>query len=99
MIPKCVIEKAMEGGWLERDRPLSPVPPDVLQSMIDWESTALDPKFWQGLGKALGESGRAQSGEPLIFREAKDFFGLVVRGDDTDNFWKALLSRDEPVAA
>ena len=57
MIPKEVIEKAMEGGWRELDRPTSPMPPDLLQRMIDWESTALDPKFWEGLGNAIGETG------------------------------------------
>jgi hypothetical protein len=99
MIPKEVIEKAMEGGWLERDRPISPMPPDVLQSMIDWESTALDPKFWEGLGKALGQSGEDPEGRPRVFRRADDFFHLVVSGDDTGRFWKALLAHDEPVAA
>ena len=99
MIPKAVIEKAMECGWLKRDRPISPVPPDVLQSMIDWESTALDPKFWLALGQALGETGEDHAGQPLIFAHAKEFFRLVVRGDDTETFWKALLVRNVPVAA
>lgn len=45
MIPKEAIEKGIEGGW------------ETYASYwqtIDWQVIALDPSFWQALGKALG---------------------------------------------
>lgn len=45
MIPKNAIEKAWEGGW----------PKGVNgNGLIDYPQIALDPTFWQVLGKSLG---------------------------------------------
>lgn len=63
MIPKHIIEKAIEGGWREKMRKivmeksycmlfaerLSTYP-----TMIYYAEFILDPLFWQALGKSLG---------------------------------------------
>jgi hypothetical protein len=59
MIPKKAIEKAIEGGYGEYgtvwwDEVLGPVIP--LRdggNAVGWMHAALDPEFWQSLGKAL----------------------------------------------
>ena len=45
MIPKEAIDKAFEGGW-----------PKIQKGVYKayWQTIALDPSFWQSLGKALG---------------------------------------------
>ncbi len=50
MIPKRIIEKAIEGGWV------TPYPKEDedIAAEYYWQETALDPSFWQSLGKVLG---------------------------------------------
>ncbi len=58
MIPKQAIEKAVEGGWQQWANGTSPSGEDLAASIdnaiFDWPITALDPTFWQALGKTLG---------------------------------------------
>lgn len=116
MIPKKIIEKAIEGGWLKGKRP------KILEGALrvnqnanliaivekEWEEyitynvyrIALDPTFWQALGKALGwekEYMRVNWGQeevssvPLWEFYAIKFCGLVLTGGDTEKFWQDLL--------
>ncbi len=56
MIPKSAIEKAIEGG--AKISPNWKYNKDGIywskNQYITWEEIALDPTFWQALGKALG---------------------------------------------
>lgn len=60
-IPKQAIEKAIERGWKGRYPSLPWKPhPDGIQYLaqesivvVEWYAIALDPSFWQALGKAL----------------------------------------------
>lgn len=49
MIPKRAISKAIEGGW--QNGPQRRAELDIGWSV--YEKIALDPSFWQALGKAL----------------------------------------------
>lgn len=51
MIPKRAITNAVAGGW--RNQSNAPISL-VTGYTKDWERVALDPTFWQALGKALG---------------------------------------------
>lgn len=75
MIPKNVIEKAIEGGWANA-------------YALDWDGHAeaiIDPLFWQSLGKALGWMSGDWKGN------AHQFFDLLLTSGDTSRFWKDLL--------
>lgn len=52
MIPKAVIEKAFEGGWRHFEHSAGLAAHNVL-AVSYWQIIALDPSFWQALGKAL----------------------------------------------
>lgn len=66
MIPKEIIEKAIEGGWQD-GQALDPSRVDVLGvgyiriyhwdssefNGYEWQELALDPTFWQALGNSL----------------------------------------------
>lgn len=54
MIPKTAIEKAIEGKW----KPPSSVSAEGLLRDFEWQIFALDPLFFQALGKALGWDNR-----------------------------------------
>lgn len=64
MIPKQAIKKAIEGGWEPSEfreraywrtrRPIRPLNRHQLSASITLHEIALDPTFWQALGKALG---------------------------------------------
>lgn len=84
MIPKEAIKKAIEGGW-------------KYKSGSGWTVIALDPSFWQCLGKALGWADNklpVLAHEPLGYTRQKyahRFYDLILTGGDTDAFWKELL--------
>jgi hypothetical protein len=80
MIPKAAIEKAIEGGW----RLPQPCEHDGIK-FYHTGDTALDPSFWQALGKALGWSDWGYV--PM----AENFFMLVIRERLTEKFWEELL--------
>lgn len=105
MIPKHIIEKAIEGGWRENmhrivmeksycmlfSERLSTYP-----TMIYYAEIILDPLFWQSLGKALRWYG--DNPEPdkkhlkgLWIEYAHEFFDLLLTGDDTKKFWVNLI--------
>lgn len=78
MIPKTIIEKAFEGGYKSR-----------VGDLVSWEEIALDPAFWQCLGKALGwERYTMPYGDWKMY--ARRFYDLILTGQSTDEFWKEL---------
>lgn len=96
-IPKAAIEKAIEEGWK----------PDHKAQMMHLnegegfyntiqvgDHIALDPTFWQALGKALGLS--EAHGENEYFcrhwsHRAHEFYDLILTGGDTERFWAEIL--------
>ncbi len=86
MIPKEAIKKAMSVGWSvpthECYDPLNEQPTNFATN----EEIALDPSFWQSLGKALGWQ------EDRWFEMGKWFCGIIFRGGDTEKFWDELLN-------
>jgi hypothetical protein len=103
MIPKTVIEKAIEGGWqpnfsAERYWPPSAIEAILVKPKFKWRLIALDPTFWQALGKALGGKNWTQK-EYIDEREVEawfanaiNFYWLILTNGDTDKFWNELLS-------
>lgn len=116
-IPKEAIEKAIEGGWkLNREvehRDFSEEPTfgkrgiayKTTDALIYGEKSyadiALDPTFWQALGKSLEwnkiADGKDWSPEkygfmPVWKHYALKFYDLILTNGDTDTFWKELLA-------
>lgn len=90
-IPKEVIKRAVAGGWQNQSNtPISLVTGHTEQ----WERVALDPTFWQALGKALGwEKLETNSAEWFEWSEnAHRFYDLNLQGQDTTAFWESLLA-------
>jgi hypothetical protein len=66
-----------------------------------WQAIALDPSFWQSLGKALGWPEYEETGSwSYDGNEERDwtwrvrahrFYDLILTGGDTDAFWKEIL--------
>lgn len=103
-IPKEAIERAIAGGWLKANC-------NVQQTRSwckylypeDMALIALDPTFWQALGKALGwgESTFHQIANGIEYQEygydevwrllAHRFYDLILQGKPTEDFWKELL--------
>lgn len=53
---------------------------------------ALDPLFWQALGKALGWKERTKTIHyQTWYLYAKEYFHLLLTGGDTEQFFKDLL--------
>lgn len=97
-IPKEAIEKAIEGGWttpLLRANPKADIAGllDTGHFEREQEKIALDPSFWQALGKALGwrlEDDKWSS--PRHWRKfVHRFLDVVLTSGDTDGFWSELL--------
>lgn len=100
-IPKEIIEKSIEGGWSGpskwvMDTPMIIEKLKVFGSMTHDENCtiALDPTFWQALGKALGwnstDFGNYEAPDWLLY--AHRFYDLILQGKDTTNFWKEILN-------
>ena len=59
--------------------------------------SAIDPTFWQALGKATDperyESSELYNDEPMprYLCKAMRFYSLILTGGDTEKFWKELL--------
>lgn len=98
MIPKRAIELSIEGGWA-----------NYRKEEIDrgGYKIALDPTFWQALGKSLGWeayvgefSWEICSGghDSHSFEDAEwkmwalMFYDLILTGGNTDAYWKELLN-------
>jgi hypothetical protein len=96
MIPKTAIEKAIEGGWHgfnygEEGCWSGCRVPNIEKKR--WRDIALDPSFWQSLGKALDWYPDAEL-IPMSWRSnAIRFYDLILTGGDTEAFWKELLSK------
>ena len=114
-IPKEAIEKAIEGGWH------SEYPDCQILTHSSWylmvgssrlsckgtplSTVALDPTFWQSLGKSLMwtektlvyedddmEDGTNDVWQKTWLFNAHRFYDLVLEGKDTDDFWQKLLA-------
>lgn len=77
-IPKEVIDKAFEGGWMSSV---------ALDSSSRWQCVALDKTFWKALGNALGwETSKYRACEmkkPFYYGESKRGSGAIV-GESKD---------------
>ena len=103
MIPKQAIEKAITGGW----QPLS----EWGSSWVDipQERIALDPTFWQALGKALGWDednttdmiwtcalcNQECGGHSKWLHYSHRFYDLILTSGDTEKFWEELLNNPQ----
>lgn len=113
MIPKEILEKAIEGEWKEDLRYKTQYPEvkkgsgDMLIWYVDavnhewtfdrysFQQIALDPLFWQALGKSLLWSDGAShvsNPTPEWMENAHRFYDLILTGQPTDTFWADLLS-------
>ena len=83
MIPKRAIELSIKGGWND----------EWLVGDKRFADIALDPSFWQSLGKALGW--KAEDDPTRIGYtwqgNASRFYDLILTGGDTKTFWDELL--------
>lgn len=76
-------------------------------SMFSTDKAMLDPLFWQTLGKALGYSGDYGVGSASLNKQviiegkpwwqwaAHQYFGLLLTGGDTEQWWKKLLKPNQ----
>lgn len=87
-IPQEIIELSVNGGWNSKN--------SIINAKI-----ALDPTFWQSLGRALGWRSYApksfgvndgRSLEPTYMDYAHRFYDLILQGKDPAPFWEELLS-------
>lgn len=115
MIPKEAIELAIQGGWKprgEKIRKRFEVETDyaifydkVNVWRVPFEEIALDPSFWQALGKTkgwgkpVGEWSFQNRQDDMPMRptahwrnEAHFFYDLILTGGNTDEFWQSILS-------
>lgn len=106
MIPKQVIKMAIKGGWLSplknegkwsiiktwRGTFMRPYQYDDLE--ISLADLALDPLFWQSLGKALEwDDVEDESTRTSYWHfNALKFFSLILTNGDTEKFWKDLIT-------
>jgi hypothetical protein len=87
-IPKEIIEKAIAGGWDDYKTIRGCVVSPDEEPML----AALDPTFWQALGKSLGwgmELGDRDNGAWKY--TALHFYELILEGKDTTEFWEEML--------
>lgn len=98
MIPKQAIEKALEKSWICK----ACIEPEKNYPWYE-HAIALDPTFWQALGKALGW--REEEWHPTrtypdgsqktwagYMPHAHRFYDLILTGGDTEKFWSDLLA-------
>lgn len=97
-IPREIIEQAIQGGWVGIDLPAP--------SMFNWSEkrhkenykracgalNALDPLFWQALGKSVGWNEHGTKYPSVWFYQATTFYELILTGGNTDAFWASLLT-------
>lgn len=108
MIPKQAIEKARQGGWKTKL-----VWDDHYElygeyddrggfEVAEYASIALDPAFWQALGKMLGwldfvptDGHNTWVNGPQAKRcpvcNAHRFYDLILQEEDTDAFWERII--------
>jgi hypothetical protein len=115
-IPKEAIEKAIEGGWKKfGDLKNTALAAHNILAVSLPETIALDPTFWQALGKNLAWNNddwetcrqgcqwwfkgegcshdlRPRQRMPFWRFNALRFYGLILQGQSTDDFWNELLT-------
>lgn len=108
-IPKEIIEKAIEGGWLVEGASKENVE-FFKKAGHDrmWELVALDPTFWASLSKACGWEQEDQNTHRLIqlsgstyfpvgmrqwYKKAHEFYDLILKGKPTEEYWKLVMFR------
>jgi hypothetical protein len=105
MIPKAAIEKAIQGGWQPNVSEfrefvcyidaVNYLDAKGSWQVIKYEEIALDPSFFQALGKALGLEKSDRNTRTEIWLEwkyqAHRFYDLILTGQPTEPFWEALL--------
>jgi|SRR5579871_4920013 len=97
IIPKAAIEKALEGGWKRANYSPGWAPASMAANIVVYQ-VALDPSFWQALGKALKEGDLKETWPNGTTyypwqRIALDFYDLILTGGDTEEFWEELLAK------
>lgn len=103
MIPRIAIEKAIEGeyGGYSGNVAKGQIPMKAAVEDIERRSTsekvALDPLFWQALGKALGWGYKDMVDPTEHYSQeewqdkAHDFYDLILDGYDPELFWQEVL--------
>ena len=107
-IPKEAIEKAIDGGWYNYPSDFN-LNDHYVEKHDSSCMTALDPTFWQSLGKALGwpeeyaiRHKELPKNSVENFRleidknwqsHAIDFYDLILTNGDTEKFWSDLLQK------
>ena len=91
MIPKEIISRAMEGGWHRLNLNLDAYGTEVIYSISE---IALDPTFWQALGKALEWRELYMVGQPMWNWYAHRFYDLILTGGDTTMCCKKCETND-----
>lgn len=95
MIPKQAALKAAEGGW----RGFIIEPRERADTTLsNWRDIALDPTFWQALGKALGWQGKHHPQTDMLVLQAQvhTLVDLILTEGDTEKFWSSLLDSSTP---
>lgn len=108
-IPKEAIEKAIEGGWCKNYGNGKPpfkhgVGRDAVTILYNeggpiqtyyYAQIALDPTFWQALGKSCGWDKNASVYSHTTMTQwqqaAMQFYDLILTGGDTEKFWAEIL--------
>lgn len=94
-IPREAIEKATEGGWLFFSTPVDlPMVEKAKHEAVHVADIALDPTFWQALGKGVNVDkiwDIEVAGKKLWMFKAWQFYDLILQGKSTDEFWQELL--------
>lgn len=102
-IPKEALKAAVDGDWIPtkgdfKFKTFTPTTAQAYQISMGDDCIALDPTFWQALGKSLGwrigeQYGRFKDAE--WHNAAHRFYDLILQGKDTEDFWKEILSTKE----
>lgn len=86
MIPNEAYNLAREGGWKPKN-----------EDYLIWQIDALDPAFFQALGKSLGWNGKVNKywfnsrWEERWYSEGLRFYDLILINGDTATYWKEIL--------
>lgn len=105
IISKEAIEKAIEGGWdckIVKQEPLEMRRKN--SEHISHTQAALDPLFWQALGKSLGWEmiwngqymNTRHNPKELVMVEGWEYnahrlYDLILTNGDTDAYWEEIL--------
>lgn len=93
MIPKHFIELAIAGGWKERFGDSHWSNTNNQTKIWNYTAIALDPTFWQALGRALDKNQDYGWSPNWWLAKAKDFLHLVLTSSTEEHlsaFWDRL---------